>query len=166
MELLELLVLMGFGLLGGIVRTLLGWAKAYNEGYKLQRAWFGLLISTLSGALAAVLIAEDPKIAVIAGLGGADIVEALWKGLAKRAAGGSFATAAGVAPIWITERQMTALRRAKLKGRITIAEYQEFTGVSKRTAQRDIDALVKAGYLLCKGKGRGTYYAPVTSKKK
>ncbi len=146
------------------MRTLLGWAKAYNEGYRLQRAWFGFVVSGLSGILAAVLIADDPKIAVIAGLGGADIVESLWKGLARRAAGGSYATSAGVAPIWITTRQMKAVERARDKGRVTVAEYQIMTGMSKSTAQRDIDVLVSAGYLLRKGSGRASYYVAVKRK--
>jgi len=157
----DFIIVAAFGLMGGIVRTLLGWAKAYEEGYQLQRAWFTLLLSSLCGVMAAVLIADDPKIAIIAGIGGSDLIEALWRGLARRAAGGVYATSAGVAPIWITQRQMTALQKARSKGKLTIAEYQELTGMSKRTAQRDIDSLVSAGYLQAKGRGKGTYYMPV-----
>lgn len=154
-------LIIAFGLFGGIVRVLLGYAKYYEEGFRPQRAWFTLLVAALSGALAAVLIAEDPKVAVIAGLGGSDLVEALWRGLARRAAGGAYATTAGVAPVWITQRQMEALQKARSKGRITIAEYQEITGKSRATAQRDINALVSAGYLIRKGRGRASYYVPV-----
>ncbi|MFH0830320.1 MAG: hypothetical protein V1887_04130 [Candidatus Aenigmatarchaeota archaeon] len=158
------LLVTGFGLLGGIIRTLLGWAKAYEQNFQVQRAWFGLVVSALSGAIAAVLIADDPKIAVIAGIGGSDIVEALWKGLARRTAGGVYATNAGVAPIWITARQMKAVQQAREKGRLTISEYQVISGMSKRTAQRDIDSLVDAGYLKAKGKGKGSYYVYAKAK--
>jgi hypothetical protein len=156
----DLALIMAFGLLGGIVRVLIGYAKNYELGLTPQRAWLALILSPLSGALAAVLIAEDPRISVIAGLGGTDLLEALWRGLARRAAGGVYATSAGVVPVWITERQMEAVRAARRKGKITITEYQELTKKSRATALRDIDALVSVGYLERHGSGRSTYYTP------
>jgi len=157
----DFVTVIAFGLFGGVVRVLLGYAKYYEEGFKPQRAWFTLLVAALSGALAAVLIAEDPKVAVIAGLGGSDLVEALWRGLARRAAGGVYATSAGVQPIWITQRQMEALQKGRSKGKLTVAEYMETTGKSRRTASRDLESLVNSGYLTRRGSGRGTYYVPV-----
>lgn len=154
-------MVVGFGLFGGVVRVLLGYAKYYEQGFRPQRAWFTLLVGAMAGAFAAVLIAEDPKIAIIAGLGGADLVEALWRGLARRAAGGAYAAASGVMPIWITQRQMEALEKARRKGKITAKEYMAITGKSKATAARDIDALVDSGHLIRKGRGRSTYYIPV-----
>jgi hypothetical protein len=164
-DIVSVLVLMGFGLFGGIVRVLLGFAKSYEYGFVPQRAWFTLVVAALSGGLAAILIADDPKIAVIAGLGGPDMVEALWRGLARRVAGGTYASAtAGAVPIWITNRQMKGLDYARRKGGITVKTYAEVVGVSLRTAERDLSDLVKAGYLVVKGKGRAALHVPVKKK--
>ena len=164
-ELPPMLIIIAFGLFGGIVRVLIGYAKSYEYGFVPQRAWLTLIVAALSGALAAILIAEDPKVAVIAGLGGPDMVEALWRGLARRVAGGAYASAtAGAVPIWITNRQMKGLAVAKRKGGITVKQYAETVGVSLRTAERDISDLTKGGYLQVKGKGRAAVHVPVKRK--
>ena len=161
----DILILMCFGLFGGIIRVLIGFAKSYEYGFVPQRAWLTLIVAALSGALAAILIAEDPKVAVIAGLGGPDMVEALWRGLARRVAGGAYASAtAGAIPIWITNRQMKGLALARKRGGITVKQYAVETGVSLRTAERDISDLTKAGYLQVKGKGRAALHVPVKKK--
>jgi len=164
-DVLPLLPLLLFGLFGGIIRVLIGFAKSYEYGFVPQRAWLTLLLSALSGALAATLIAEDLKVAIIAGLGGPDMVEAVWRGLAKRVAGGAYASAtAGAVPIWITNRQMKGLALARTKGGITVKQYAELVGVSMRTAERDISDLTKGGYLQVKGKGRAAVHVPVKKK--
>lgn len=164
-DIVPMLVLIGFGLFGGIVRVLIGYAKSYEYGFVPQRAWLTLIVAALSGALAAILIAEDPKVAVIAGLGGPDMVEALWRGLARKVAGGAYASAtAGAVPIWITNRQMKGLAIAKRKNGITVKQYAEAVGVSMRTAERDISDLTKGGYLQVKGKGRAAVHVPVKKK--
>ncbi|MEM7817725.1 MAG: DeoR family transcriptional regulator [Candidatus Aenigmatarchaeota archaeon] len=161
----DLLVVMAFGLFGGVIRVLIGFAKSYEYGFVPQRAWLSLVLAALCGALAAILIAEDPKVAVIAGLGGPDMVEALWRGLARKVAGGSYAAAtAGAVPIWITNRQMKGLDVARRKGGITTKQYAEAVGVSLRTAERDLSDLTKAGLLMPKGKGRGAHYVAVKRK--
>lgn len=164
-ELPSLLIIMGFGLFGGVIRVLIGYAKAYEYGFVPQRAWLSLTLAALCGALAAILIAEDPKVAVIAGLGGPDMVEALWRGLARKVAGGAYASAtAGAVPIWITNRQMKGLDFARRKGGVTTKQYAEYVSVSLRTAERDLSDLTKAGYLVSKGKGRGAHYVAVKRK--
>ena len=164
-EIPPMLIIIAFGLFGGIVRVLIGYAKSYEYGFVPQRAWLTLIVAALSGALAAILIAEDPKVAVIAGLGGPDMVEALWRGLARKVAGGAYASAtAGAIPIWITNRQMKGLAVAKRKGGITVKQYAETVGVSLRTAERDISDLTKGGYLMVKGKGRAAVHVPVKKK--
>ena len=164
-ELPPMLIIIAFGLFGGIVRVLIGYAKSYEYGFVPQRAWLTLIVAALSGALAAILIAEDPKVAVIAGLGGPDMVEALWRGLARRVAGGAYASAtAGAIPIWITNRQMKGLDIARRKGSITTKGYAEAVGVSLRTAERDISDLTKAGLLQMKGQKRGAHYVVLKKK--
>jgi len=164
-EIPTILIIMAFGLFGGLIRVLIGFAKNYEYGFVPQRAWLTLILSVLSGALAAILIAEDPKVAVIAGLGGPDMVEALWKGLARKVAGGAYASAtAGAVPIWITNRQMKGLSYAQKKGGITTKQYAEVVGVSLRTAERDLSDLKKGGCLEVKGRGRGAKYIAVKKK--
>jgi DNA-binding transcriptional ArsR family regulator len=101
------------------------------------------------------------KLAVIAGLGGADLIDALWKGLARKAAGGAYGPARGVVPIWIGAREGKALAHIRRKGKITTKEYAEYAGVSLRTAERDLSDLVKAGYIQSSGRGRAAHYRVV-----
>lgn len=80
--------------------------------------------------------------------------------------GGSF-----VATIWrdwltpevlagfnLVDRQMTALACIRAEGRLTSGRYQELTGVSRQTATRDLEDLVKKGILEQRGERRGAYY--------
>lgn len=80
--------------------------------------------------------------------------------------GGSF-----VATIWrdwltpevlagynLSERQLKAVAHIKGTGRITNSEYQEITGVIRKTAARDLDDLVEKGVFVRMGEKRGSYY--------
>ncbi|HPM84569.1 MAG TPA: ATP-binding protein [Candidatus Anammoximicrobium sp.] len=59
----------------------------------------------------------------------------------------------------ISERQRQAVEYAKQRGQITNNEYQVLLGVSKRTAHRDLNELVRRGVLEKVGStGRGTAY--------
>ncbi len=59
----------------------------------------------------------------------------------------------------LNERQMQAVKYAKEKGKITNKEYQELTGVSKPTATRDLQELIKKSILQKSGiTGKGTSY--------
>jgi len=61
--------------------------------------------------------------------------------------------------IGLNERQIKAVLYVKERGRITNREYQELTGVSKRTATRDLDELLEKGVFERIGAtGRGTRY--------
>jgi predicted HTH transcriptional regulator len=56
-------------------------------------------------------------------------------------------------------RQREALLALKARGRLLVSEYRAFTGVSKPTASRDLDALVRLGLVARVGAtGRGTHY--------
>jgi len=57
------------------------------------------------------------------------------------------------------ERQVNAVMYVKEKGEITNSKYQELTGVSRMTAFRDLQFIVKKKVFLMLGKvGRGTKY--------
>ena len=65
----------------------------------------------------------------------------------------------------LNERQIKAVLYVKEKGRITNKEYQGLFGVSKPTASRELDDLVRKGILERIGAtGRGTYYVLKGSK--
>ena len=59
----------------------------------------------------------------------------------------------------LNERQIQAVLYVKEHGSIKNTEYQNLTGTTKRTASRDLDALVQKGWLERIGEtGKGTYY--------
>jgi ATP-dependent DNA helicase RecG len=59
----------------------------------------------------------------------------------------------------LNERQIKAVQWVKEKGSLGNKEYQHLVGISKRTATRDLEALVKIGLFLRLGDtGRGTHY--------
>lgn len=59
----------------------------------------------------------------------------------------------------LSERQRQALAIVKSQGKITNRQYREQTGVTIRTASRDLDDLVNKGVLIKKGTtGRSTFY--------
>lgn len=70
------------GLIGGVVRTLVGWRKdrRYNKkaSWKWDKARFTLWTSAVIGAFAALLLDENLKFALIAGYVGTDFIEGVW----------------------------------------------------------------------------------------
>ncbi len=59
----------------------------------------------------------------------------------------------------LNERQEGAILYVKEKGQITNAEYQNLFKVSRNTASRDLNKLVKADFLITNGsKGSGAFY--------
>ncbi|MCG2769795.1 MAG: MarR family transcriptional regulator [Anaerolineae bacterium] len=59
----------------------------------------------------------------------------------------------------LNERQIEALRLIANEGReMTNAKYQGLFEVSRRTATRDLKALLKTGWVRQKGTGKGTRY--------
>ena len=65
----------------------------------------------------------------------------------------------------LNDRQRQAITFARLEGRITNASYQKLVGGSRRTALRELDALVQFGILDPKGKGRGAHYVIAKTKR-
>ena len=67
-----------------------------------------------------------------------------------------------IAPLALTDRQRSVLPHLKLHRRITNAEYRGITGVTERTAGRDLDDLVSKGLLERTARtGRGAAYRVV-----
>ena len=60
----------------------------------------------------------------------------------------------------LSERQLKAISYLKEQGNITNTEYQDVTGVSKRTATRELSKLTSIGILISEGgaRGRGKSY--------
>lgn len=58
----------------------------------------------------------------------------------------------------LNERQLKAIAHLKAAGRITNTEFQKLAGGSRRTALRELSAMVETGVLHLIGAGRGSYY--------
>lgn len=58
----------------------------------------------------------------------------------------------------LNKRQVKAVQFLKSDLRITNTEYQKLTGVSRATAKRDLDEMVKLGLLKLEGAGRSAHY--------
>jgi len=67
-------------------------------------------------------------------------------------------TPEAIAELGLTERQKIAIAYTKTHGRITSREYQDLAGVSRQTASRDLDELVRKGVVSRHGARRGVYY--------
>lgn len=73
----------------------------------------------------------------------------------------------GSLSIRLNERQHIALPIIQKKGQVTRSEYQQLIGkeIPPRTAQYDLNDLVRKGFLEKIGKGPATRYVPVTGKR-
>ena len=58
----------------------------------------------------------------------------------------------------LNDRQLKGLARLRSEGRITSGVYQEEMGVSRQTATRDLEDMVKKGILEQRGERRGAFY--------
>jgi ATP-dependent DNA helicase RecG len=63
-----------------------------------------------------------------------------------------------IAELGLTEHQKIAVAYTKTYGRITSREYQNLAGVSRQTASRALDELVRKGVFSRHGARRGVYY--------
>lgn len=63
-----------------------------------------------------------------------------------------------IASLGISDRQGRALAQVRKVGRITNSDYQKIAGVTRKTAVRDLDALVAKGVLERVGEKRGSHY--------
>jgi len=69
------------GLIGGLVRGLVGVLKAIRQGRKLKKRYFvtTLVLSALIGLIAGMFVEADVRFAVLAGYVGGDFIESLYK---------------------------------------------------------------------------------------
>ena len=67
-------------------------------------------------------------------------------------------TAEAMAGFHLNERQLKGLACLRAEGRLTSGRYQELTGISRQTASRDLEDMVKKGILNRYGDRRGTFY--------
>jgi ATP-dependent DNA helicase RecG len=67
-------------------------------------------------------------------------------------------TAEVMAGFHLNERQLKGLACLRTEGRLTSGRYQELTGISRQTASRDLEDMVKRGILNRYGDRRGTFY--------
>jgi hypothetical protein len=67
-------------------------------------------------------------------------------------------TAEVMAGFHLNERQLKGLACLRAEGRLTSGRYQELTGISRQTASRDLEDMVKKGILNRYGDRRGTFY--------
>lgn len=58
----------------------------------------------------------------------------------------------------LNERQLKGLTCLRTEGRLTSGRYQELAGISRQTASRDLEDMVKKGILNRYGDRRGTFY--------
>ncbi len=63
-----------------------------------------------------------------------------------------------LASFHLNERQLAGLALLGAEGRLTSGRYQEETRVSRQTATRDLDDMVKKGILEQQGERRGVFY--------
>jgi hypothetical protein len=67
-------------------------------------------------------------------------------------------TAEVMAGFHLNERQLKGLTCLRAEWRLTSGRYQELTGISRQTASRDLEDMVKKGILNRYGDRRGTFY--------
>lgn len=80
--LLPLLFVILPGMVGGLVRGLVGMAKHVymkKEEFRFSKLLFSLLVATVVGGVASVLTEGDWRLALIAGYAGSDFLESLYK---------------------------------------------------------------------------------------
>lgn len=67
-------------------------------------------------------------------------------------------TAEVMAGFHLNERHLKGLACLRAEGRLTSGRYQELTGISRQTASRDLEDMVKKGILNRYGDRRGAFY--------
>jgi hypothetical protein len=80
---MNILMLIGFGLFGGIVRSIIGLFKhkvfTGKEKFNSKKFWFTIVLSGLIGAFCALLTVGDYRIILLAGYAGTDLIQGIYK---------------------------------------------------------------------------------------
>ena len=80
---MSVLLLIMFGLFGGIIRSIIGLFKhkvfTGKERFNSKKFWFTIILSGMIGAFCALLTISDYRIALLAGYAGTDFIQGLYK---------------------------------------------------------------------------------------
>ena len=82
----ELLIAIGYGLLGGFTRLLVGLLKSYNskEKPKLNRIWFYILIVLSAGAFSGIVLGVSKTLSFLGGYAGIDLLDGYFKAFKRK----------------------------------------------------------------------------------
>lgn len=148
-------ILLGF--FGGAMRVFFGIAKQ-QWAFDAKRFLRVLIVSVLSGGLAAALIEGGWRIAIIAGFFGTDTIEVLWRGLARREGVVARPSVEHEIPANLNDRQKAGYEFILKYGKITNEQYQKLNKCSHNTAVNDFKQMINMRIIKRYGKGKGTYY--------
>lgn len=80
---MNILMLIGFGLFGGIIRSLVGLLKhkvfTGKEKFNSKKFLFSVILSGVIGAFCALLIVTDYRIILLAGYAGTDLIQGVYR---------------------------------------------------------------------------------------
>jgi hypothetical protein len=80
---MNIITLIGFGLFGGIIRSIVGLLKhkvfSGKEKFNTTKFWFTIILSGLIGAFCALLTVGDYRIILLAGYAGTDLIQGVYK---------------------------------------------------------------------------------------
>ncbi|MBI5332652.1 MAG: hypothetical protein HZB65_03700 [Candidatus Aenigmarchaeota archaeon] len=169
--------MMLFGLIGGMMRLLIGYSKVYDiTGYhpplEHKRALLTIVASLMAGIATPILIkSENPSIALIAGFAGIDLMEALAKGLMKLKTGyaagfpkssySEFGT--GKYKPEMSDDYDAAMDYLKRHKTITAADYAKINNVTTSTAYKNLKKLANMKLLIRHKKSGRVYYTAASS---
>ena len=164
--------MMLFGLIGGMIRLLIGYSKVYGMiGYHppvdRKRAFLTVIVSLIAGAVTPILInSENPSVALIAGFAGIDLMEALAKGLMRLKTGystgfpkSSYSEFGGKKyKSELSDSQDNAISYIQKNKKITAQDYAKLNNVSLTTAYYNLRKLARLGIVTKHRKGRKVYF--------
>ena len=80
---MHILLLIAFGLFGGIIRCIVGLLKhkvfTGKEKFNNRKFWFTMSLSGLIGAFCALLLVDDYRLVLLAGYAGTDLIQGVYK---------------------------------------------------------------------------------------
>jgi hypothetical protein len=163
---------LGFALFGSFCRAMFGLYRAYTTfpDFVPEKARIGVEIvaSTFFGLLATVILREMnllnyalPVVALIAGLLGADLISLITKKLGVSKGMQVILSERQMQDADLSDRQVRAMRYARENGSISNSIYQKINDAGPRTANADLQSLVRKGRLSKKGRTKDVRYAPV-----
>jgi hypothetical protein len=154
---------------GGLMRVLIGISKRKTGfGFNRDKVLFTITTSLIIGIITAIVLEpESYLIAFFAGFGGADVLEAMYRGIIKQkvgtspssgTAGLSYDIGADDYPAGTDKKQRKAIDYLYKYGQITASEYKQINRVSRQTASSDLNRLVTRKILKKCGSGKSTFY--------